>query len=69
MSESSWEDSSTVKRRTRVSFECHADLLMADFLGDFEREYDQSELELMDLEFSKLLGSAYARYDSKTRNE
>eukprot|EP00986_Skeletonema_menzelii_P017289 scaffold18732_cov157-Skeletonema_menzelii.AAC.2 len=69
MSESSWEESTAVKRRTRVSFECHADLLMADLLGDFEEQYYQSELELMDLEFSKLLGLAYDRYNSKTQNQ
>ena len=50
----------TVKRCTRVSFECHTDLLlMEDLLVDFEEEYDQSDLEKMDLEFSKLLGLAY----------
>ncbi len=49
--------STTVKRRTRVSYECHADVLMDDVLGDFEdEEYDESALEQMDLYFSKLLG-------------
>ena len=51
----------TVKRRTRVSFECHSDLLvMDDLLEDFEEAYDQSALEQMDLVLSKLLGPAYA---------
>ena len=40
-----------VERRTRASFECHPDLLV----GDFEdKEYDESELELIDFEFVEL---------------
>ena len=67
--EASWKESTIVKRRARVSFECHTNLLMEDLMmGDFEEEYDQSELEQMDLEFSKLLGLAYAGYSKKTRN-
>lgn len=59
MSESSLEDSTTVKRCTRVSFECHTDLLMEDLLGDIEdEEYDQSDFDQMDLAFSRLLGLA-----------
>ena len=49
----------TVKRCTRVSFECHTDLLMEDLLGDIDEGYDESELEQMDLEISKLLDLAY----------
>ena len=49
----------TVKRCTRVSFECHTDVLMEDLLGDFDEGYDESELEQMDLEISKLLDLAY----------
>jgi len=59
VSESSLEDSTTVKRCTRVSFECHTDLLMEDLLGDIEdEEYDQSDFDQMDLAFSRLLGLA-----------
>ena len=57
---SSGESTSTiVKRCTRVSFECHTDVLMEDLLGDFDEGYDESELEQMDLEISKLLDLAY----------
>ena len=49
----------TVKRCTRVSFECHTDLLMEDLLGDIDEGYDDSELEQMDLAISKLLDLAY----------
>jgi hypothetical protein len=57
LSGSSLEESTTVvKRRTRVSFECHSDVLMEDLLGDLEEKYDQLELEQ---EFSKLLGLEY----------
>ena len=65
VSESSLGDSTTVKRCTRVSFECHSDLIMEDlmggFEGDFEDEFDQSDLEQMDLEFFKFLEQANAR--------
>ena len=58
VSESSLGDSTTVKRCTRVSFECHTDLLMEDLLGDIEdEEYDQSDFDQMDLAFW-LLGLA-----------
>ena len=53
------ESTTVVKRRTRVSFECHSDLLMEDLLGDLEEKYDQFELEQMEQEFSKLLGLEY----------
>jgi hypothetical protein len=33
----------TVERRTCISFECHADLLMADFLDDDDEEDDEEE--------------------------
>ncbi len=53
--------STIVKRRTRVSYECHTDLLMADLLGDFKDEdYDESALQEMDHDLSQLLG-LYAR--------
>eukprot|EP00986_Skeletonema_menzelii_P018194 scaffold26404_cov108-Skeletonema_menzelii.AAC.1 len=64
MSDSSLEELTTVKRRTRVSFECHTDLLLYDPMGDFEdEEYDESELKHVsdDLEFFELLGLAHAR--------
>ncbi len=61
MSRISSNETTTVKRRTRVSFECHLDLLvMDDLLEDFEEAYDQSALEQMDLVLSNLLGPAYA---------
>jgi len=56
MTHSSFKESITVKRRTRVSCECHTDLLMEDLLEDFEEEYDESDLEQIDLDFSQLLG-------------
>ena len=57
MSRISSNETTTVKRRTRVSFECHSDLLvMDDLLEDFEEEYDESDLEQIDLDFSQLLG-------------
>ena len=59
---SSSEESTTltVKRCTRVSFECHTDLLMEDLLGDIDEGFDDSELEQMDLGISKLLDLAYS---------
>ncbi len=58
MSEASLRELGTVKRCTRVSFECHTDLLLDDLMGDFEDEdYDESEL---DCDVFKLLGLAYA---------
>ena len=61
MSRSDLKGSTTVKRRTRVSYECHTDLLMDDLLEDFEdEEYDESALEKMDHDLSQLLG-LYAR--------
>ena len=57
----SFKGSATIKRRTRVSHECHTDLLIGDLLEDCEEdEYDQSALKQIDLDFSKLLG-LYAR--------
>ena len=44
MSEASLRELGTVKRCTRVSFECHTDLLLDDLMGDFEDE-DESELD------------------------
>jgi hypothetical protein len=48
--------STTVKRCTRVSFECHTDLLMEDLFEDLEENDSELELEQMELEFFKLLG-------------
>lgn len=60
LSRSRLEESATVvKRCTRVSFECHTDLLMADLLGDLDESYDQIELEQLEQDFSKLLGLEY----------
>ena len=53
------ESTTVVKRRTRVSFECHSDLLMEDLLGDLEEKYNQLELEQLEQRFSKLLGLEY----------
>ena len=72
MSGTSLNGCTTIKRRTRVSCECHSDLLlMDDLLGDFDEEYDESALDQMDAECSKMLGLAYAAYrdSSKTRND
>ncbi len=61
MSLTNLKGSTTIKRRTRVSHECHIDLLMDDLLEDCEEEkYDESALKQIDLDFSKLLG-LYAR--------
>ena len=38
MSDASLKEQTTVKRRTRVSFECHTDLLLDDLMEDFEDE-------------------------------
>mmetsp|Transcript_7819 Transcript_7819/g.12882 ORF Transcript_7819/g.12882 Transcript_7819/m.12882 type:complete len:157 (+) Transcript_7819:222-692(+) len=60
MSDASLEEQTTVKRRTRVSFECHTDLLLDDLMEDFEDEdFDESELKQIDREFFELLGLAY----------
>ena len=61
MSPTSVRGSTIVKRRTRVSYECHTDLLMDDLLGDFEdEEYDESALEQIDLDFLKMFGLVQA---------
>ena len=66
MSNPSLRGSSTVKRRTRVSYECHSDLLLMDDLKEcFDEEYDESALDQLDLECSKMLGLAYAAYKDK----
>ena len=65
MSRTSLRGCSTVERRTRVSYECHSDLLLMDLLGDFDEEYDESALDQMDLECSKMLGLSYAAYKDK----
>ena len=66
MSRTSLRGCTTVKRRTRVSYECHSDLLlMDDLLGYFDEDScDESALDQLDLdaEFSKMLGLAYAGY-------
>ena len=61
MSESSLEESTTVKRCTRVSFECHSDLIMEDLFGEIDEEFDQLDLERLDLDLFKLLDLASAR--------
>eukprot|EP00985_Skeletonema_marinoi_P002114 scaffold859_cov151-Skeletonema_marinoi.AAC.1 len=53
--------STTVKRCTRVSFECHSDLIMEDLFGEIDEEFDQLDLELLDLDLFKLLDLASAR--------
>lgn len=47
--------STTVKRCTRVSFECHTDLLMEDYLSE-ELDFDEEELARIDLQLSKFFG-------------
>ena len=47
--------STTVKRCTRVSFECHTDLLMEDFLSE-DLGFDEEELARIDLQLSRLFG-------------
>eukprot|EP00984_Skeletonema_dohrnii_P003926 scaffold1350_cov137-Skeletonema_dohrnii-CCMP3373.AAC.6 len=54
--------STTVKRCTRVSFECHSDLIMEDLFGEIDdEELDQLDLEQMDLDLFRLLDLANAR--------
>ncbi len=66
VSRTSLRGCSTVERRTRVSYECHSDLLLMDDLKEcFEEKYDESALDQMDLECSKMLGLAYAAYEEK----
>ena len=50
-----------ITRRTRVSFECHTDLLFDDLMGDDDDDDEELELEQMDGELFKLLGAVYAR--------
>ena len=47
------EASTTVKRCTRVSFECHTDLLMEDYLSE-DLDFDEEELARIDLQLSRL---------------
>ena len=49
------EASTTVKRCTRVSFECHTDLLMEDYLSE-DLGCDEEELARIDLQLSRLFG-------------
>ncbi len=56
----SLKESTTVERRTRVSYECHTDLLMDDLLGDVEEEYDELASEQMDFDLYQLLGLSYS---------
>ena len=49
------EASTTVKRCTRVSFECHTDLLMEDYLSE-ELDFNEEELARIDLQLSKFFG-------------
>jgi hypothetical protein len=45
--------STTVKRCTRVSFECHTDLLLEEYLSELDEQFDEEELAKMDLQFSR----------------
>jgi len=55
--ESSATSSTKVKRCTRLSFECHTDVLLEDFfLGELEETYDEKEMERLDLELLKMFG-------------
>ena len=56
VSDKSSSSSTTVKRCTRMSFECHTDLLMDDLLWDFEENFSEQDLQKMDLHFSKIFG-------------
>jgi len=47
--------STTVKRCTRVSFECHTDLLMEDYLSE-DLDFDEEELARIDHQLSRLFG-------------
>ncbi len=47
--------STTVKRCTRVSFECHSDLLMEDYLSE-DLDFDEEELARIDHQLSGLFG-------------
>ena len=48
--------STTVKRCTRVSFECHTDVLLEDMLGKLEEKFSQQDLQKIDLHFAKMMG-------------
>ena len=47
--------STTVKRCTRVSFECHTDLLMEDYLSE-DLDFDEEELARIDHQLSTFFG-------------
>ena len=47
--------STTVKRCTRVSFECHTDLLMEDYLSE-DLDFDEEELARIDVQLSMFFG-------------
>jgi len=49
------EASTTVKRCTRVSFECHTDLLMEDYLSE-DLDFDEEELARIDHQLSTFFG-------------
>ena len=54
---SATSSSTKVKRCTRLSFECHTDVLLEDFfLGELEETYDEKEMERLDLELLKIFG-------------
>src|SRR6056300_1202326 len=46
--------STTVKRCTRVSFECHTDLLLEEYLSELDEQFDEEDLARIDLQFSRL---------------
>ena len=45
--------STTVKRCTRVSFECHTDLLLEEYLSELDEQFDEEDLARIDLQFSR----------------
>ena len=46
----------TVKRQTRLSFECHTDLLMEDLLGEFEEQFSEEDAKKIEMNFSNMFG-------------
>ncbi len=48
--------STTVKRCTRVSFECHTDLLMEEYLSELDEQFDEEDLARIDLQLSRFFG-------------
>lgn len=44
----------TVKRQTRVSFECYTDLLMEDLFGEFEEQFSEEDAKKIEMNFSNM---------------